>query len=108
MGWWSDFDRPEVAADFARIAASGLDSVRIFLTWADFQPTPNQVDRRMLDRLIAVADLAAGSGPRARSHSLHRSHERRELDSGVGARAGLIATSAFVSCPTAGSPERAA
>ena len=61
MGWWSDFDRPEVAADFARIAASGLDSVRIFLTWADFQPAPNQVDRRMLDRLIAVADLAAGS-----------------------------------------------
>jgi len=62
MGWWSDFDRPEVAADFARIAASGLDSVRIFLTWADFQPAPNQVDRRMLDRLIAVADLAAGTG----------------------------------------------
>ena len=62
MGWWSDFDRPEVDADFARIAASGLDSVRIFLTWADFQPAPNQVDRRMLDRLIAVADLAAGAG----------------------------------------------
>jgi len=62
MGWWSDFDRPEVAADFARIPASGLDSVRIFLTWADFQPAPNQVDRRMLDRLIAVADLAAGTG----------------------------------------------
>jgi endo-1,4-beta-mannosidase len=62
MGWWSDFDRREVAADFARIAASGLDSVRIFLTWADFQPAPNQVDRRMLDRLIAVADLAAGAG----------------------------------------------
>ena len=62
MGWWSDFDRAEVAADFARIAASGLDSIRIFLTWADFQPTPNQVDRRMLDRLIAVADLAAGTG----------------------------------------------
>jgi endo-1,4-beta-mannosidase len=62
MGWWSDFDRREVAADFARIAASGLDSVRIFLTWADFQPAPNQVDRRMLDRLIAVADLAAAAG----------------------------------------------
>jgi endo-1,4-beta-mannosidase len=62
MGWWSDFDCTEVAADFARIAASGLDSIRIFLTWADFQPTPSQVDRRMLDRLIAVADLAAGAG----------------------------------------------
>jgi endo-1,4-beta-mannosidase len=62
MGWWSDFDRREVAADFARIAASGLDSIRLFLTWADFQPTPDEVDRRMLDRLIAVADLAAGAG----------------------------------------------
>lgn len=62
MGWWSDFDCTEVAADFARIAASGLDSIRIFLTWADFQPTPNQVDARMLNRLIAVADLAAGAG----------------------------------------------
>ena len=62
MAWWTDFDRAEVAVDFARIAASGLDSVRIFLTWADFQPAPNQVDRRMLDRLIAVADLAAAAG----------------------------------------------
>ena len=51
----------EVAADFARIAASGLDSIRLFLTWADFQPAPDEVDRRMLDRLIAVADLAAGA-----------------------------------------------
>jgi len=62
MRWWSDFDRTEVAADFARIAASGLDSVRLFLTWEDFQPAPDEVDRRMLDRLIAVADLAAGAG----------------------------------------------
>ncbi len=62
MRWWSDFDREEVAADFARIAASGLDSIRLFLTWADFQPTPNEVDRHMLNRLIAVADLATGAG----------------------------------------------
>ena len=61
MGWWSDFDRTEVAADFARIAASGLDSVRLFLTWADFQPTPSAVDGRMLARLVAVADLAAAA-----------------------------------------------
>ena len=86
MGWWSDFDDPEVAADFARIAASGLDSVRLFLTWADFQPAPDEVDRRMLARLVAVADLADASGSRARAHSLHRPHERRELDPVVGAR----------------------
>jgi len=62
MSWWSKFDRAEVAADFARIAASGLDSVRIFLTWEDFQPAPDEVDREMLERLIAVADLAGELG----------------------------------------------
>jgi len=62
MGWWSDFDHAEVAADFARIAASGLDSIRLFLTWADFQPAPDEVDQRMLNRLIAVADLATDAG----------------------------------------------
>ena len=62
MGWWADFDRAEVAADFARIAAAGLDSVRLFLTWEDFQPTRHEVDREMLDRLVAVADLAGRAG----------------------------------------------
>jgi endo-1,4-beta-mannosidase len=62
MGWWSQFDRGEVAADFERIAASGLDSVRVFLTWEDFQPSPETVDREMLGRLVEVADLAAELG----------------------------------------------
>jgi endo-1,4-beta-mannosidase len=62
MGWWSQFDRSEVATDFARIAACGLDSVRVFLTWEDFQPAPSHIDRTMLDRLVEVADLAGESG----------------------------------------------
>src|SRR5438270_2403641 len=62
MGWWSKFDRAEVAADFARIAASGLDSVRVFLTWEDFQPAPDEVDRAMVERLVTVADLAGELG----------------------------------------------
>ena len=62
MRWWSEFDRLEVATDFARIAGSGLDSVRVFLTWEDFQPAPNRVDRTMLGRLVTVADLAGDSG----------------------------------------------
>jgi endo-1,4-beta-mannosidase len=61
MSWWSHFDASEVATDFARIAASGLDSVRVFLTWEDFQPSPDRVDRTMLDRLVVVADLARES-----------------------------------------------
>jgi endo-1,4-beta-mannosidase len=62
MGWWTQFDRAEVAADFARIAASGLDSVRVFLTWEAFQPAPDAVDHAMLERLVTVADLAGELG----------------------------------------------
>jgi endo-1,4-beta-mannosidase len=62
MGWWSQFGRAEVAADFARIAGCGLDSVRVFLTWEDFQPAPHEVDRVMLGRLVTVADLAGELG----------------------------------------------
>ncbi len=62
MRWWTHFDRAEVADDFARIAESGLDSVRVFLTWEDFQPAPDTVDRAMLERLVAVADLAGELG----------------------------------------------
>jgi len=62
MSWWSQFDQAEVAVDFARIAAAGLDSVRVFLTWEDFQPAPNKVDPKMLERLVGVADLAGALG----------------------------------------------
>ena len=62
MGWWTQFDRAEVAVDFARIAGSGLDSVRVFLTWEDFQPAPDAVDQAMLERLVTVADLAGELG----------------------------------------------
>jgi endo-1,4-beta-mannosidase len=62
MRWWSLFDKAEVADDFARIAACGLDSVRVFLTWEDFQPAADMVDRDALARLVTVADLAAELG----------------------------------------------
>ncbi len=62
MSWWSKFDAAEVAADFARLAASGLDSVRVFLSWEDFQPAPDRVDGEMLARLVVVADLAGELG----------------------------------------------
>ena len=62
MGWWGDFDHSEVSADFSRMAASGFDSVRLFLTWEDFQPAPDRVDMGMLRRLVSVADLAGRAG----------------------------------------------
>lgn len=62
MGWWSDFDGAEVGTDFGRIAAAGFDSVRVFLTWEDFQPAPHALNTSMLDQLVTVADLAGRAG----------------------------------------------
>ena len=62
LGWGGDFDHSEVVADFARIAGSGFDSVRLFLTWEDFQPAPDRIDMEMLRRLVSVADLAGDAG----------------------------------------------
>jgi hypothetical protein len=62
---WRRFDAGEIAEDFARIAALGLDTVRLFLQWEDFQPRADEVDAAMLDRLTQVCDLAAERGLRA-------------------------------------------
>jgi endo-1,4-beta-mannosidase len=59
MYWWRHFDATEVAQDFARIRAAGFDTVRFFLRWEDFQPTPGRVEAAMLTHLVTVADIAA-------------------------------------------------
>jgi len=59
MAMWRRFDPGEIREDFNRIAGLGLDAVRFFLRWDDFQPDPAQLDPVMLARLEAVADLAA-------------------------------------------------
>ncbi len=65
LAMWRDFDPGEVRDDFARIAALGLDTVRIFLLWDDFQPEPGAVAAVMLERLATVADAAHAAGLRA-------------------------------------------
>lgn len=62
MYWWSHFDRSEVDEDFALLRSLGLNLVRIFLLWDDFQPEPDHVDSHTLDHLLTVADLAATHG----------------------------------------------
>ena len=62
MAMWRRFDPGEIREDFARIAGLGLDTVRFFLRWDDFQPTPETIDPTMLARLEAVADIAAEAG----------------------------------------------
>jgi endo-1,4-beta-mannosidase len=48
MYWWRRFDAAEVAQDFGRIRAAGFNTVRFFLRWEDFQPTPERVVPAML------------------------------------------------------------
>jgi hypothetical protein len=62
MGMWRRFDAVEIAEDVARIAGLGLDAIRIFLRWDDFQPQPDALDRAMLEHLERVVGLAAGAG----------------------------------------------
>ena len=43
MYWWSNFDAGEVREEFSLIRELGLNVVRLFLLWDDFQPTPDTV-----------------------------------------------------------------
>lgn len=62
MSWWSEFELAEVRDDFDLVAGLGLRSLRIFLLWDDFQPTPSTVSTTALDHLRAVVDAAAERG----------------------------------------------
>jgi endo-1,4-beta-mannosidase len=64
MRMWRSYTPERIGADFGAIAGAGCGVVRVFLLWQDFQPEPGHVDARALERLVAVADLAAGAGLR--------------------------------------------
>lgn len=62
MYWWSDFDLDEVQSEFEVIAGLGLNVVRLFLLWDDWQPTPAAVSDTCLRHFERVCDAAAGLG----------------------------------------------
>ncbi|MEA2663980.1 MAG: hypothetical protein QOI11_924, partial [Candidatus Eremiobacteraeota bacterium] len=62
LAMWRRFDAGEIGEDFARIAALGLDTVRFFLRWDEFQPRPDALDPALLERLETVLALAEGAG----------------------------------------------
>jgi endo-1,4-beta-mannosidase len=64
MYWWSNFDEGEVCDEFAIIKDIGMNVVRLFLLWDDFQPEPTSVSQEALDSLVKVADAAADNGLR--------------------------------------------
>lgn len=59
MYWWDNFDVGEVREEFSIIREIGLNVVRIFLLWDDFQPEPDSVSKKAIDHLVTVADVAA-------------------------------------------------
>lgn len=62
MAMWSRFDGGEIDEDFARIKALGLDVVRFFLLWEEFQPAPDTISPVALERFAAVLDCAGKHG----------------------------------------------
>ena len=107
MRWWAMFEGGETAEDFARIAAGGFDSVRMFLLWEAFQPEA--------DRVASTDARTAGHGgeprrarrPRPDADLVHRAHEAGRLIPGLGPR-WRERDSRFAWCPEAGRRGRAA
>ena len=62
MYWWSNFEVDEVREEFALIREIGLNVVRIFLLWDDFQPRPDSVSEERMRDLTKVCDIAAENG----------------------------------------------
>jgi endo-1,4-beta-mannosidase len=62
---WQRFDLGEIREDMQRIKALGLDVVRFFLRWDDFQPAPDHMDEAMLRRFESVMDAISDAGLRA-------------------------------------------
>ncbi|HRQ15233.1 MAG TPA: beta-galactosidase, partial [Promineifilum sp.] len=58
MYWWSDFDAAEVREEFALIRDLGMQLVRVFLLWDDWQPTPDTVNAEALENLGTVLNIA--------------------------------------------------
>ena len=58
MHWWGEFELSPVKRDFSLMAEYGLELIRVFLLWEDFQPEVNRISVRALEDLVRVADLA--------------------------------------------------
>jgi len=55
-------DPHALRADFAQMAALGLDTVRFFVDWEALQPAPEHIAPAALDELATIVDLAGEAG----------------------------------------------
>lgn len=60
--WWEEFNPEQVARDMAAMQRMGLNTVRIFLRWQDFQPEPDRVSDKSLAAFEQVLALARRHG----------------------------------------------
>ncbi len=65
MYMWSNFDIDEIRRDFQYIASLGLQVVRFFLSWEEFQPSPNLLDEQRLLDLTLLMDALRDEGLQA-------------------------------------------
>ena len=65
MYMWERFDLGEIREDMARIKGYGLELVRFFLRWDDFQPAPDRMDPAMLRHFDAMMQTIADARLRA-------------------------------------------
>ena len=62
MDLWKTFDIDEVHDDFATLSELGIDVIRLFLLWEDFQPDPSTIRCASLAHLLQACDAAAAEG----------------------------------------------
>jgi len=62
MYMWQRFDLGEIREDLARMKALGLEVVRFFLLWEDFQPAPDRMNPDALRRFDQMMQAIADAG----------------------------------------------
>ncbi len=62
---WQQFDHGAAREELAQIAALGIGSVRLPLTWAEFQPRADRVGSRAMQVLEQTLDMAGACGLQA-------------------------------------------
>jgi endo-1,4-beta-mannosidase len=62
MNWLEAYDPAITRRDFHRASAAGLDSIRIFVRWADLQPAEATIDAATLGHLVDAAEAASEAG----------------------------------------------
>ncbi|MBL1099178.1 beta-galactosidase trimerization domain-containing protein [Streptomyces coffeae] len=60
--YWREWDGTRIDDDFRQMAASGVNTVRFFVFWADFEPEEGSYDPVMADRLRELAGIAGRHG----------------------------------------------